>query len=76
MDTLFIVDIKKWQVTTTFFLFFFLSAVFTPVSCAISHLKEDKKSFEEKKYFAIKTPCMLNHATKMAYNLHKLSVNF
>ena len=45
-----IVDIKKWQMTTTFFsfIFFFLSKVFTLVSSAISHLKEDKISFAEK----------------------------
>ena len=67
---------KKMASDNNFFSFLFLSAVFTPVSCAISHLKEDKKSFEEKKYFAFKTPCILNHAKKMAYNLHKLSDNF
>ena len=34
--------------TTTFFLLFFLSKVFTLVSSAIAHLKEDKISFAEK----------------------------
>ena len=43
---LFIADVKKWQMTTTFF--FFLSKVFTLVSSATSHLKEDKISFAEK----------------------------
>ena len=39
---------KKRQMTTTFFLLFFLSKVFTLVSSAIAHLKEDKISFAEK----------------------------
>ena len=34
--------------TTTFFLLFFLSKVFTLVSSAIAHLKEEKISFAEK----------------------------
>ena len=63
---------KKMASDNNFFSFLFLSAVFTPVSCAISHWKEDIKSFEEKKYFAFKTSCILNHAKKMAYNLHKI----
>ena len=57
------------------FSFIFFITVFTLVSSAISHLKEDKISFTEKKKFAFKTPCILNHAKKMAYNLHKLSDN-
>ena len=60
----------------TFFLNFFLSAVFTLVISTISHLKEDKISFSEKIYFASKNPWILNHAKKMAYNLHKLLYNF
>ena len=60
----------------TFFLLFFLSTVFTLVISAISHLKEDKISFSEKIYFASKNPWILNHAKKMAHNLHKLSYNF
>ena len=59
----------------TFFLLFFLS-VFTLVISAISHLKEDKISFSEKIYFASKNPWILNHAKKMAYDLHKLLYNF
>ena len=60
----------------TFFLFFFLSTVFILMISAISHLKEDKISFSEKKYFASKSPWILSHAKKMAYNLHKLLYNF
>ena len=56
--------------------FIFLSTVFTLVISAISHLKEDKISFSEKIYFASKNPWILNHAKKMAYNLHKLLYNF
>ena len=55
---------------------FFLSTVFTLVISAISHLKEEKISFSEKIYFASKSPWILNHAKKMAYNLHKLLYNF
>ena len=61
---------------TTFFLLFFLSTVFTLVSSNISQLKEDKISFAEKKNFAFKNPCILNHAKKMENNLHKLLYNF
>ena len=42
----------------------------------ISHLKEDKISFSEKIYLASKNPWILNHAKKMAYNLHKSLYNF
>ena len=58
------------------FSFIFLSTVFTLVISAISHLKEDKISFSEKIYLASKNPWILNHAKKMAYNLHKLLYNF
>ena len=72
MKWLFKVDIKKRQVTITFFLLFFLSTVFTLVSSAISHLKEEKISFAEK-IFCLQNSMFLNHSKKMAYNLHKLS---
>ena len=54
----------------------FLSTVFTLVISSIFHLKEDKISFSEKIYLASKNPWILNHAKKMAYNLHKLLYNF
>ena len=58
------------------FSFIFFITVFTRVSSAISHLKEDKirNELTEKK-IAFKTPCILNNAKKMVYNLHKLSDN-
>ena len=55
---------------------FALSTAFALVSSTVSHLKEDEISFVEKKYFSFKTPCILNHAKKMAYSLHELSCNF
>ena len=67
---------EKGQMMVTFFLLFFLSIVFTLVISAISHLKEDKIIFSEKIYLASKNPWILNHAKKMAYNLHKLLYNF
>ena len=59
------------------FSFIFFITVFTRVNSAISHLKEDKIKNElyRKKKIAFKTPCILNNAKKMAYNLHKLSDN-
>ena len=59
-----------------FSFFFFLSTVFTLVISAISQLKEDKTSFSEKICLASKNPWILNHAKKMADNLHKLLYNF
>ena len=47
-------------------LYFFTQQVFTILSNAISHVKEDKISFAEKKYSASKNAPILNHAEKMA----------
>ena len=68
-----IVWMSRLEISASSFIFF-VNSIYT--SDYISHLKEDKISFSEKIYFASKNPWILNHAKKMAYNLHKLLYNF
>ena len=55
-----------------FLYFLFLSAVFTPVRCAISHLKEDKISFEEKNILPLKLHVFLIMIRKW----HTICINY